>query len=77
MFSINDTAPGERLDTQLVNQLTAQYNASGQPTLAFFTENLSDNGPVKAGALGDNYTAWINDGGEVMFQALTSWVSPF
>ena len=45
-FSFDDGAPGPHVDDQLIARLGPLYNGPGQPQLAVFAENLSDEWPV-------------------------------
>lgn len=78
-FGFNDGQPGVPVDQQLISLLDDQYNGSGQESLAFFIENLSDVGPVPtagSGGAGNNLLAWSSRGGATMMQALNSWLQP-
>jgi hypothetical protein len=77
-FGFNDGQAGVPVDQQLITLLDAQYNSPGQPSLAFFIENLSDLGPVplpNGGGTGNNLLAWAYLGGPTMAQALDSWLA--
>ncbi len=79
-FAFDDGEGGQRVDAALIEQLAATYNGAGQPSLAFFVENLSDTGPLPRDdgvGTGHNLLLWHGRGGETMMQALTSWLQPF
>jgi hypothetical protein len=46
-FSFDDGADGPHVDDQLIARLAPLYNGPGQPQLAFFAENLSDEWPAR------------------------------
>ena len=78
-FGFVDGQPGVPVDKQLISLLDEQYNvpasAAGEPSLAFFVENLSDRGPsATAAGAGLNLLDWTNRGGSTMMQALDSWL---
>jgi hypothetical protein len=76
-FAFTDAQPGPRVDQQIIDRLAPLYNATGQPKLAFFIENLSDDGPLPQPSgvgPGNNLLTWVNEGGETMMQALDSWL---
>jgi hypothetical protein len=76
-FAFNDSQPGVPVDEQLIARLAPQYNGPGQPELAFFIENLSDDGPLpqpNGMGAGSNLLDWSNLGGPSMIQALDSWL---
>ena len=76
-FAFNDAQPGVPVDEQLIQRLAPLYNGSGQTELAFFIENLSDDGPVpqpNGMGPGNNLLDWTNHGGPTMIQALDSWL---
>ena len=76
-FAFTDNTPGPRVDQQIIQQLDPLYNGAGQTRLAFFVENLSDDGPVPQPTgigPGNNLLAWTQLGGETMLQALDSWL---
>jgi hypothetical protein len=76
-FAFTDGQPGVRVDQQIIQRLAPLYNDPGQTKLAFFIENLSDDGPVPipsgVGA-GNNLLTWAGTGGDTMMQALDSWL---
>jgi len=74
-FKMDDADIVNPLDEAIVNQLMTEFNGSGQLTLGFFQELLSDVGPLP-----DTMGALLNmvaSDTYIMFQALTSWTSPF
>ncbi|HEX6960789.1 MAG TPA: hypothetical protein VF175_02900 [Lacipirellula sp.] len=76
-FSFDDGADGPHVDDQLIARLAPLYNGPGQPRLAFFVENLSDNWPLPLNnghGLGNNLQDWVAEGGETMMQALDKWL---
>jgi hypothetical protein len=76
-FSFDDGAPGPHVDDQLIARLAPLYNGPGQPQLAFFAENLSDEWPVPLGngnGMGNNLQDWAAEGGATMMQALDAWL---
>lgn len=76
-FAFNDSQLGVPVDEQLINRLAPLYNGAGQTELAFFIENLSDDGPVpqpNGMGPGNNLLDWTNLGGTSMMQALDSWL---
>jgi hypothetical protein len=76
-FSFDDGAPGPHVDDQLIARLAQLYNGPGQPKLAFFVENLSDEWPVplsNGNGLGNNLEDWADEGGATMMQALDAWL---
>jgi hypothetical protein len=76
-FAFNDLQPGTPVDEQLIERLAPRYNGPGQPQLAFFVENLSDEGPLpqpNGMGAGSNLLDWSNLGGPTMMQALDSWL---
>ena len=75
-FGFTDGLPGVSVDQQLITRLAAQYNGAGQPSLAFFIENLSDLGPVPGpgSTIGNNLLSWTQLGGDTMMQGLDSWL---
>jgi len=76
-FAFNDSQPGVPVDEQLINRLAPLYNGSSQTELAFFIENLSDDGPLpqpNGMGPGNNLLDWTNLGGTSMMQALDSWL---
>jgi hypothetical protein len=76
-FSFDDGAPGAHVDDQLIARLAPLYNGPGQPPLAFFAENLSDEWPVplsNGNGMGNNFQDWAAEGGATMMQALDSWL---
>lgn len=76
-FAFNDNQPGVPVDEQLIARLAPLYNGPGQPELAFFIENLSDDGPLpqpNGMGAGSNLLDWSNLGGPSMIQALDSWL---
>lgn len=79
-FTYDDGRGTERVDQILIDRLAASYNGPGQPPLAFFIENLSDNGPLplsRGVGTGNNLRRWSDLGGTTMMQALTAWTRPF
>lgn len=77
-FAFNDGQPGVPVDEQLIARLTPLYNGPGQTELAFFIENLSDDGPAplpSGGGAGNNLLDWASLGGTTMMQALDSWLA--
>lgn len=77
-FAFTDGTPGVPVDQQLITQLSALYNGTGQNNLAFFIENLSDIGPIPtggSGGTGNNLLQWNILGGQTMAQALDSWLA--
>jgi dienelactone hydrolase len=79
-FAFDDGRGSERVDQVLIRNWDALYNRPGEPSLAFFIENLTDTGPQPLnGAIGagNNLLDWSDRGGATMMQALTSWVQPF
>lgn len=76
-FAFNDGQPGVPVDEQLIQRLAPLYNGPGQTELAFFIENLSDDGPLpqpNGMGPGANLLDWNNLGGSTMMQALDSWL---
>jgi hypothetical protein len=76
-FAFNDSQPGVPVDEQIIERLAPLYNGAGQTELAFFIENLSDDGPVpqpNGMGPGNNLLDWTNRGGSTMMQALDSWL---
>ncbi len=76
-FAFNDGQPGVPVDEQLIDRLAPLHNGAGQTELAFFIENLSDDGPVpqpNGMGPGNNLLDWTNLGGSTMMQALDSWL---
>lgn len=76
-FSFDDGAPGPHVDDQLIARLAPLYNGPGQPQLAFFSENLSDEWPVplsNGNGMGNNLEDWAAEGGATMMQALDAWL---
>ncbi|WP_428303790.1 dockerin type I domain-containing protein [Lacipirellula sp.] len=76
-FAFNDSQPGLPVDEQLIARLAPLYNGPGQPGLAFFIENLSDDGPLpqpNGMGAGNNLLDWSNLGGPSMIQTLDSWL---
>jgi hypothetical protein len=76
-FAFNDGQPGAPVDEQIIDRLAPLYNGPGQTELAFFIENLSDDGPVpqpNGMGPGNNLLDWTNLGGSTMMQALDSWL---
>ena len=75
-FAFSDGQAGVPVDQQLITRLDGLYNGNGQPSLAFFIENLSDLGPVPlgVGSPGNNLLTWSGLGGDTMMQGLDSWL---
>jgi len=76
-FAFNDGQPGVPVDEQLIQRLAPLYNGPDQTELAFFIENLSDDGPLpqpNGMGPGANLLDWTNLGGSTMMQALDSWL---
>lgn len=76
-FAFNDGQPGTPVDEQIIQRLAPLYNGAGQTDLAFFIENLSDDGPVpqpNGMGPGNNLLDWTTLGGATMMQALDSWL---
>lgn len=76
-FAFTDGQPGPRVDQQIIQQLAPLYNHAGQAELAFFVENLSDDGPLPLPdgiGPGNNLLTWAGSGGDTMMQALDSWL---
>jgi hypothetical protein len=77
-FAFNDSQPGQPVDEQLMDRLELLYNGPGQTELAFFVENLSDDGPMPTPngmGTGNNLKDWAEAGGSTMMQALDSWLA--
>jgi hypothetical protein len=76
-FSFDDGADGPHVDDQLIARLAPLYNGPGQPQLAFFAENLSDEWPAplpNGNGMGNNLQDWAAEGGATMMQALDAWL---
>jgi hypothetical protein len=71
LFAMNDTAGGERLDDAVYARLMSEFNTPGKPTLGFFQETLSDEGP-RPDTLG-SLLKTASSQTYVMFQALRPW----
>lgn len=77
-IGFSDGQPGTPIDQQLIERLAPLYNGPGQTELAFFIENLSDDGPVpqpNGTGAGNNLLEWTDLGGATMMQALDSWLA--
>jgi hypothetical protein len=72
-FGFDDGVAEPPVDEQLIARLSEEFNGPGQPTLALFVENLSDNGPAPGGGAGEHLAEWVSLGGSTMMQALDSW----
>ena len=76
-FAFADGQAGTPVDEQIIERLAPAYNGPGQARLAFFVENLSDDGPLPmpgGAGTGNNLADWVAGGGETMMQALDSWL---
>ncbi|MFT4902134.1 MAG: hypothetical protein ACI81V_001419 [Lentimonas sp.] len=71
LFKMEDANTRVPLDKTIADALMAQYNQAGQPTLGFFQETLSDEGPNPT-ALG-RLLKENADKTYIMFQALRPW----
>jgi hypothetical protein len=77
-FAFTDGLTSVSVDQQIIDRLAPIYNGLNQPEVAFFVENLSDNGPIAlpyGGGAGNNLLKWTKDGGDTMMQALDSWLN--
>lgn len=74
-FKKDDADTVSHLDQEIVNRLMTEFNNPEQLSLGFFQELLSDVGPNPE-TMGLLLTMVANDT-YIMFQALTSWTSPF
>jgi hypothetical protein len=75
LFRMDDADRDDPLDGAILDRLMTEFNGPGQPSLGFFQETLSDTGPKPEG-LGALLAAAAPKT-YIMFQALTSWTSPF
>ncbi len=75
IFKMDDDDTTNPLDEVILEGLMNDYNNEGQPTLGFFQELLSDVGPTEDGI--GALLSLVKDDTYIMFQALTSWTSPF
>lgn len=74
-FRMSDGGSQPTLDRAVFDRLMDEFNGAGEPTLGLFQENLSDAGP-QPGGLGQ-FLVEAGSRSYVLFQALTSWTSPF
>lgn len=75
VFIMDDENLVQPLDEAIVESLMEEFNYNNLPTLGFFQELLSDDGP-KPELLGQLLIKY-KDLTYIMFQALTSWTSSF
>jgi S-formylglutathione hydrolase FrmB len=73
---------GQSLNTRMNNDFSAAFNGVGQPSFGIFRENLGERGPAASSAplLVDFETpdnVFTDAQGNVLFQALSTWIAPF
>lgn len=74
-FGMDDDNLFEPLDEAIVDMLMTEFNNEGQLTLGLFQELLSDVGPTPDGV--GRLLSLVSNDTYILFQALTSWTTPF
>jgi hypothetical protein len=72
---ITDSNSSPRLDTALIDALTAEFDGSPNVMVGFFAENLKGNNPLTSTQAGINFTHARSHGSSIYFQACGSWLN--
>jgi len=72
---MTDATASPRLDTALIDALTAEFDGSPNVMVGFFAENLKGNNPITSTQAGINFTHARSHGSSIYFQACGSWLN--